>query len=482
MTRAFVAFCLAATAQLATAQSIIPAAIAKARPAVSPFPVAGCDVNGKCPRRFPLYVETVADFNTGAAGLPNGYASHPIAGAAGYELDLTVTGAQGVTTLTVSAGTVADAQGVWAAVIQHDDGSWDVYSVTTTNRTNTVSIKPPLHKAVTSGTLANLHDAVNGQHFTPNGYRALAAHVWSYPGWKAYRDTYIAQSVETDPGNGKWTEINGIPGPWFVCNQLANAFGSANPLASWWMARNTSFCLGAASANGSQGVEWTQDLGGKTGYVDSYIAADTGTAPAHVTVIIDGTTKLDKDVYGLERIAVQFTKATSGTIRYTFPTGDGGQSTKYRLGTTTWRELPDVVPSSLFSTGAKVVYVGDSWGVFYSGLGPSTLGDYLATIGGSLVNVAVGGMQASWAQANFDTLITANAPDVVVIEFFVNDYNALGDAGVDTWRARIYDLANRCLALGIQPVIIMPTGTASPSQAQGLLKFGAALAEGSPSP
>jgi hypothetical protein len=395
-----------------------------------------------------------------------------------------VTGVQGATTLAVSSGALADAQGSWAAVVKHDDGSWDVYTVTSTDGATNVAVKPPLRKPVTQGVLASLHDALNGQHYTPNGYRALAEHLWRYPAWKGYRQSFIAQSKETTDGNGQWTEINGLPGAWFFCNANANAFASSNPnpSATWWVARNTRYCFAAANADGAQGVEWTQALAGKTGYVDSYIAAETGTAPAHVTVNIDGVTKLDKDVYGLERVAVPFTAAASGTIRYTFPKGDGGQSTKYRIGTTTWWALPSGIPASLFFDGAKVVYVGDSWGVFYDGLGPATLGAHLAATGGSLINVAVGGMQASWAQTNFDTLITANAPDIVVIEFFVNDYNVLGPTGVDTWRARIYDLVSRCLALGIQPVVIMPAATASVSQAQELLKYGAVLAEGSLAP
>jgi hypothetical protein len=432
-------------------------------------------------RSYPLFVEMVADFNSAGFELPAGYASHPIPGASGYEVVLTVTGAAGATTLTVNSGPVASA-GVtsngWGAAVLHDDGSWGTYTVTASDLSTNVTIKPALRKAVTGGTLANIHDAVNGQHYTPSGYRALAEHLWRYPAFKAYRRGFIAQHREDAATDGPWTEINGLPEAWFASNLSLNSFYSTSPLATVLYSRNTVTCLAAANANGTQGIEWTQPLYGKTGYVDSYIGAQTATAPAHVTVIIDGVTKLDADVYGLERIAVRFANATTGTIRYTFPEGDGGQTQKYRIGTTTWWELPSDIPESIFYDGARVAYVGDSWGTFYSGLAPATLATHVAAGGGTLVNVSEAGQTAQWARDNFQTLVLDNSPDVAVFEFFTNDRNQLTFANIATWVTNIWWLIEQSLQNGIQPVIVMPAATASVAQAQEHLRMAAMLAEG----
>jgi len=428
---------------------------------------------------YPLYVEGVADFDSGASDVPVGCTNWPVPGTpTSCEIALPVAGAAGDTVLSVGAGPLSDcgvAVNGWAAVIQHDDGTWGVYSVTATNVPGlTITVKPPLRKAATVRTLANLYDSALGQHLTPNGYRALASHLWNYPTYKASRGNYVAQVAETTAGNAAWTLLNGISSAWVGGNIAQNYAPGLSASGTWATARNYKYiALSSNVANG--GFEKTVALGGRTGYVDTYADVASDSAPLRVQIIVDGATLVDRNVYGLERVTARFTNATSSTIRFT--AGAVGFEHKYKVGTTTWWVLPSVLPERIFPNRAKVVYCGDSWGVFYSGLTGTTLASYLATVGGSLTNVSVGGKTAQWARDNFATLILANHPTHAVFEFFTNDRNQ-SPADFTGWKANIDWLIAQSLAANIQPVIVMPIPTASFTQAQAHAQMAAMLAEG----
>lgn len=435
--------------------------------------------SGRYARQYPLFVENFADWAAAGTGTPNGLTNGTLLSTGNYQLTYTITGVAGQQVLSVQTGDLnqAGVTGSWACVIKHDDGTWGVYAVTAVNVGGaTMTIKPYLKKPATIATLASLGSSALGQHYGTAGYSALAEHIWNYPAYKAYRQKWIARHDETVAGNGPWT-IGSMPDAWFEGAQVANIdMGVGNsPNATCFSARNSKYVLVQAQ-NNNQPVYWTQALYGKTGYLDTYLGpATVNNLGILVTVVIDGATVYSKTIMGLERITVPFVNATTGTITIKPLEGDGGASYKWRLGTTTWWELPSDIPTNLFFDGAKVVFLGDSWGEFYSGWLPAELGTRIVARGGTMTNSALSGQTSAWGLANFASKVLAYDPDICVIEFFTNDQNSLS---LPVWQANMAALIDLCIQHNIQPVIVMPAPTSSTSQTQNHAIWSASLAEG----
>lgn len=444
---------------------------------------------------YPLYIENFAGKFNAAFGVPAGLEKVGDGGvkpyeradqAGNFELVLSATGTAGSTSVTLSGVGLADAgvggglgEGPWAAVAQHDDGTWGAYTVSALDTgTGAATIYPALTKAITGGAFANLHSNHLGQHYTPSGYKALAEHVWNYPVHAAYREKFVAQKTDGVTTDWTWYE-NGSA--WFGGPTTANVFNApaSNPLGTHILARYTEFSFYYPSK--ASAVQWSQALGGKSGYVDTYIATATATNPAQVQIIVDGVTVTDVTTHGFARITGRYTNATTGIVRIRSSDGGGFAVYQHRVGATTFWTLPPTIDKSarVFRRGERVVYLGDSWGAYYNGAGPAQLDTYLRTIGGRVVaNPSVGGKTSQWARDNFQSLVLAYRPSAVVIEFFTNDSGGADGMTFDLWKANIQWLCAQAIANGIQPIVIMPAQTAVSNQSQLHAQWAARLAEG----
>jgi hypothetical protein len=138
---------------------------------------------------FPLYVETFAGFFKGVNGnAPSGVANFP------DKLgSLTVSGTAGASALTVNSvniGVAADYGGMWTAIIDFGDGTYQILNATNVTA-NSADIYPTLSRTISSVNMGNMHEGVLGQHLSPLGYQTLATYVYNYDKQTAAKNRYV---------------------------------------------------------------------------------------------------------------------------------------------------------------------------------------------------------------------------------------------------------------------------------------------------
>ncbi len=422
--------------------------------------------------RAPLWIECLSGFGRAGSGTPGGLTNYPDGTVeAGYAVNTArVTGGKGETSLTLNTGTVADLSGQWAAVIGHDDGVYRTYTVRNASGA-ALSVYPPLRANATRAVITNLHNAAEGQHLSQIGYYALADYVYRYSPMRAERTTYLSQWAETAASG--WTLVGGQSSGRIGYNSASNIINSGAILSAEILMRNTRGFFVDPAANG-QGASYTFALGGASGYIDSYVGSQSATLPVIAQVVVDGNLVYNQLIYGLERIVVPFEAATSATITYTMSALD---VSGFYVGTTTaWKRPAIGYASQMFPSGSRVVMLGDSWSTKYNAAFIERMNYWLEPNGGSAVTVGLAGQTSVWALANFASLVTPKSPTHVILEFFVNDQ--VSGLTSTQLQANLLTLASMCYAIGAQPIIIMPTATASQSQTQLLAIIGAQIAEG----
>ncbi|MGR2935316.1 phage tail protein [Vibrio vulnificus] len=151
----------------------------------------------------------------------------------------------------------------------------------------------------------------------------------------------------------------------------------------------------------------------------------------------------------------------------------------------------------LIDRDSRVVTLGDSWFEWYDGGFARRLQSRMLNDGGTgkVINHAKGGMTTKWALAWFNEYVVKERPDVVVFNFFTNDFLDLKDATFTDplgnehlltvqdekiWEQNIYKLCALAIENGIRPVVIKPCGTASVGQNQGHGNHATLLNKGEP--
>ena len=416
----------------------------------------------------PYFVEYFASFNKYGFGVPSGIANYPDGN---YVLN--VSGNAGDTFLTVTGGNIADAGQTtkWACVIRNDDGIYDLNKVMGTDGVNRVFLLKPLKKNITNGILANLHNAALGQHYTEHGYFAFAQHLYfSIPRY-CERNEVLSQFLGSYT-TGKWV-INGTYGYSNTAN-IKTADGTLKQIGT----KN----LYLYAADGTKYMEWEEQLQQKKGYVESFIGCDSGSARVEFyldDVLVD-TKQIDREV---ERVIFPFEYANKGKIKI-IPLGGFPQF--IRVGNTTWFLNQKYSPSTLLKPNMKVVYIGDSWGTFHNQATTRELDRLMRADGGTptILNFSRAGHSSDYAKEGFMKYVVDNKPDVVIIEYFTNDFNSIDGADLGTFVAtdgtnqdmniaslneyvqNIQWMIDKAIEYGIQPIVVMPCATESESQTQ----------------
>jgi hypothetical protein len=375
---------------------------------------------------------------------------------------LSVTGAAGSGTLTLNGMVVVGSGGIgdycsttgWAAIIQHDDGSYGTYTVSSCDST-TVNIYPTLAKSVTAQNLWNLWDAVQGEHLTSMGYTGMAAWLFNlkqYQGYIAevaggrYFDSYgNAYGTGFTLAGGLTTTGGFIPGTNIyqglyegTSYQAYNGFYRPLLYASLSQDPNAaSICglpyrseIGAWLAG--QGVTHTVYMGGMSGYFHAFIGASGqfgATLPSRltVTVVVDGVTLLSNTaIAGITEITVPFTNGSTGTLSVTLT---GNSPTAFDISDYAWYVWPPALDAQmlqpLFLPSSYTVADSDSWGVIHGGGFSAPLEALLAsnpagTYSG-FTNASKGSQTAIWAISNYATVVQPLDPNYVVFDYQIND-------------------------------------------------------------
>lgn len=415
---------------------------------------------------------------------------------------LTVTGASGATTLTVNAtvaGALADYGGQWSCVIRYDDGTYHVHSATNVNTgAGTIDVYPTLGGAVTAQRLGNTYSTAAGQHCTEWGYIGLGYYLGSLrkrDGWMqraAEGHTYTNGGVKR---GADWALAGGltngglVPGGSFSkglsqplnLNNFAT-YGSSAAYSGPDKSYINSFAarsVGISAGTAGHGATHTAALGGKSGYLETYVGvcsqeSTTVGSKARVVVTVDGVELYNQLIGGFTRISVPFTNGTTGVLSValesTLPTAIRVSGTHWWVWGSEWGAVDPAGP--IFDAGSRVALLCDSWGVngnygLQTGL-EAALGMPV------IVNASLGGQQATWALANYDTLIGPYQPDFVVMDFLIND-QAVGLLTPQEWLTNVRKLTALVLSRGAIPVYMRSLMTASSTQTQILGGFTATL-------
>lgn len=388
----------------------------------------------------------------------------------------TVSGASGSQTLTISAGTEANGTGIWSAVLQHDNGTYGLYGVSALGA-GVCTVTPALRATVTNGSLRNLGEAVNGQHLTDPGYRALARYIYAQTKQRTYRSRYAARWLARQGLIGDWTRTGGMSAGQANLAVAGNALPSGTggrPLIA--VGRWVANCTPTAPYTG-KGFSKSFSVGGRTGYLETHICASVATTgpcvPVNVTVTADGVTVFNV-TYGpndyLQRVIAPYVNASTVvlTVSRSDETALAGSITIGDVFCWVY-DRPTTPSDRVILPNDRVVVIGDSWTTRYSSLLASEIQTAMTQDGGrgTCVSVGLASQKASWGLANFDSLVAPLSPTVVVFNFSINDCNAVFRAD-EFWIAQMHAIAAKAQALGATPVILLPPATASDGQCLSL--------------
>ena len=415
----------------------------------------------------PYFVEVYATFNKFGLGVPSGIKNY-----ANGNYVLNVNGEAGDNFVNVTNGNLSDGQGIWACVIQIDDGTFELNKVLNiNNEDNKIILEEPLNKSITNGKLGNLHDANLGQHYTELGYYAFAQHIYYSTPRYSERNEVIGQFLQTDT-QGNWISNSNLTynnaGGMYDSNKSVVMVGSK--YLSVYMVDNTKY------------IEWEQNVNGYKGYLESFIGVQDGEAKIDFYLddkLVDTKILSNK----IQRVIFPFEYADKGKIKIY---STASVPTRVRIGRTTWFKNEKYSKDKLISPSDKIVYMGDSWGEFHNKATTRELEKLMSSEGGQqeILNFSKGGHTSKYAKDWFIEYVINNNPDKVIIEYFTNDFNSIRGtvlpdfdsvdgnkkdmniANLKEYVDTIMWMVDKAIEYGIQPIVIMPASTNSESQTQ----------------
>lgn len=414
----------------------------------------------------PYFVEYFASFNKFGLGTPSGLANYT-----GGNYVVTISGNVGDSFVTVTNGNISHGGGTWPCVIQSDDLTTEQNRVLSISG-STFTLLRPLTKTINVGKLGNLHDALNGQHYTELGYYAFTQHFYKAPPRYTERQKVIAQFLGSDT-SGQWN-VTGFPS-YANSSNIANADNTFRKVGTK--------ALEMYSADATKYAEWSVQLSDQKGYLESFIGCSVGQAVVefYLDDVLMGTKTIKREV---ERIVFPFEYAKTGRIKVkaagpTFPQD-------VYIGNTSWFLSEKFSPERLIQPDDKIVYIGDSWGEFHNKATTRELTRLMQVDGGTpvILNYSKGGHSSDYAREWFEEYVLANKPDVVIIEYFTNDFNSVGGINIGTflnpsgqqqdmniaslteYLANIRFMVDVAIENGIRPIVILPASTNSLSQTQ----------------
>ncbi|PAK50012.1 SGNH/GDSL hydrolase family protein [Priestia megaterium] len=416
----------------------------------------------------PLYVETFASMGRYGVGTPSGVANYT-----GGNFVCTISGNAGDKFVTVKSGTVADGGGIWTAVIQDDNKNCYMNKVLSISG-NTFQLIDPLPVSITNGKIGNLHDSPQGLHYTELGYFAFAQHIYKTNPKYTERQINDKQFLGTD-SSSFWN----LTTSWSSYNNVTNIDNSTdNTIAKYGRA---GLVLNLASA--SHAAELTYDAKEK-GYIELFVSSKN---VATLDYLKDGVVVKTIEINSiLKRITLDFDYSESVKVRIYDVNSSGTAINSLRISNTTiWLNRANL-PDKLIDKNDKVVYIGDSWGVYHNKATTRELERLMTADGGTpiVLNYSRAGHSTNYALDGFEEYVLNNKPDKVIIEYYCNDFASIKGADLGTFTAvdstqkslnvtsltqylkNMKKMIDMAIKNGIQPIIIMASVTDAMNRSQ----------------
>lgn len=425
----------------------------------------------------PYWIETAVEFGFTLGGVPEGISNYE-----GGNYYLEVSGNEGDNFVTVTGGNIAHAGQTtsWAGVIKDDSGNWKPYRVLGTDGIDQVEIIPPLQTTITNGELANVHDQNNGQHYTERGYFALAQHIYNYSPFYANRNKVVSKFNPTIDSieENKWSQVDTDRTPRFSHDPIRTSSGLL-------LNESNDVLLIRSTSGKTMESNYEVDVSGKKGYVETHVGIGSSNIPnLKVDFYLDDVLvkSYEAETSVVNKLKFRFDNAEKAKLSIYAP--NTTEYSSYRIGRTTWYET-DEESTSIIPPHSRVVYLGDSWGEYQNRAISRELSKLLTKDSGTTVEVlndSVGGMTSKWGIAWFEEYVIKNKPTHVIIEFFTNDLNSVGNshpynyvapdgqtysgeiASREEWLNNIKQMANISKRHGIQPIIVAPALVEGDSQ------------------
>ena len=422
----------------------------------------------------PYFVDGFGSFSRFGYGVPSGISNY-----SGGNYVLRVNGNVGDSFVTVINGDISHGGGVWACVVEDNDGIYHLNKVVSIDG-NKLNLIEPLQVSISNTRLGNLHDTQNGQHYTELGYFAFAQHIYYNNPKHCYRQKYIAMFKGSNK-SGNWKN-NGYT--------MYNV--SSNPTTTssmYFQYGSKALELNCTSINNY--LEWEVNLSKKSGYVEAFIGSEKG-IELTVEFYLDNRLVESKNIAYLNRVIFDFSNASIGKIKVK-PKNAVTSSFKIKIGNVTWWENENNHLTTLLDGFKNIAYIGDSWGVFHN---KATTRELTRLLGKEVKNYSKTGHSCIYAKEWFNEYIIKNKHDCVIIEYFTNDFNSIKGANLGEiinpngesinmnltslveYENIINELIDTCINNGVQPIIVQPFSTNSDSQSLSFADFSVDLYQG----
>ncbi|WP_212934960.1 hypothetical protein [Bacillus hominis] len=416
----------------------------------------------------PLFLELFATMGRYGTGTPSGVSNYP-----GGNYVCGITGQAGDSFVTVTGGDISHGGGSWVAVIQDDNLNISMNRVTGISG-NTFILLEPLKGNITNGKIGNLHDAPLGMHYTELGYYAFAQYIYKASPKHSERLKNITQFLGSD-----------LSGFW----KLTTSFSKYNNITNIDNTNKTLQLLGGNHlvlnlASASHGAEFELKPVDK-GYIEIFISSKN---PSTLDYLNKGNVVKSVPINEvLQRVTLDFNPGDDIKVKVYDVNASGSSVNSLRIGNTTMY-INETKKDKLINANDKLVYIGDSWGVYHNKATTREITRLMKADGGNptVLDFSKGGHTSTYALSWFQEYVINNKPDTVVIEYFTNDFNSIGGTNVGTFTApdgtqkdmnisslsqyasNINKMIELAITNGIQPIIVMPTSTDSISRTQSV--------------
>jgi hypothetical protein len=364
----------------------------------------------------------------------------------------------------------------------------------------------------------SLHDTLssgNGQHLSPSGYLAMANFVASeiekqtsmidknwlggiifnemkltpgYQNTNANNWIYDANdNVVCKPIFYNWMWGGYTPNETNTINERGVSSNSSYADANGWVTKCYHIIQGKQGAY----IEFPISLKGK-GFIEiqaaKLAAKTTSTGDCKLSVYADDVLVGENElVMSQTRYIFDNVNVNSELrVRFTLLDAEDTDIVIYSIGM--WEMHTNVNAQSI--EGSTIAVLGDSWTQFpnaatalsdhesyneivvypngTNGDGYGYFPKELARLAGATVdNWGKSNMRAdNWGLEMIDTVLNFKQYDYLIIEFFINDYNA--NIPKETWLSNIKSICRKCQRKNTRPIFIMPCSTNSFGQSTGL--------------
>ena len=384
-----------------------------------------------------LMPEMMADFAWCAMQTP--------AAMTGKNVNMTVSGSEGATQVTVSditEITISQIGTNWVGgVLSYDGVEFEVCNFRY-SADDKLDIYPPLKAELTNGILSNLmYDSGTnyvGLHLTENGYKAYAQNLYRKNPKHCEVGKYIAKFWPDGSTASPFTWYGGAIYKSYY-NVLRNMFYLNNSIQNYY---RYYFASSYTAHTTKSGTYWEVNLQKKSGYLEAYIFSNKRNADIalaegakfHIDVYIDGVKVYSEYVEDCicRRVIVDYEDATTGRLEVWSDnwSGEGG----WGFGDVTWwvNELKyddDV----LFPAGAVLAQEFDSWGVYHDGASGKELERLHNNATGVTVpftNHSLGSQTTAWGLSWWYENVWKYNPAICITDFVINDTNSTGSASI----------------------------------------------------